>query len=103
MLCGLRKLERTAIDGTARRPRGRCHFGDRLFHRCPRERAVEQRIDIVVARLFGGGGRDDDHHLAARFGATRVIGGERSEVAAPDFLMQLGEFPGDVKCRAYNQ
>ena len=39
--------------------------------------------------------RDHDDHLAARFRAARVVGGERAEIAAPDFLVQLGELARD--------
>ena len=39
--------------------------------------------------------RDHDDHLAARFRAARVVGGERGEIAAPDFLVQLGELARD--------
>ena len=42
-----------------------------------------------------GGRRDHDDDLAARLGAGRVVARERGKIAAPHFLVQLGQLAAD--------
>ncbi len=79
-------------------PRHAGHVGDfanGVFQRHPRQRRPQQAVSLAGARLCHGRRRPDDQHDLA---APLAVGGilrQRRQVAAPDFLVQLGELAAD--------
>ncbi len=82
-----------ALINLAPRQAGRIrHFGDGVFERNAGQRLAQQRFGIGRAhRRRRVRRRDDKDDLAARF-VCRASLRQRREIAAADFLVQLGEF-----------
>src|SRR6266404_5268443 len=96
MLALLGERERALIDPTAGLSGDGGDFGDGLLDRKTLERLTQQRIEIGRSHLgLPIGRRHDDHDLAPRLLRLRRRAREHAELAAPDFLVELGELAAD--------
>src|SRR5262245_38600763 len=86
--------ERALIDAATRPAGDRGDLGDRLPDREALERRAQQRIE-VVGLLLRLRRRDHDRDLAARLVRPAHLARQRDQVAAPDLLVELGEFTAD--------
>src|SRR6266478_2854202 len=97
--------QRALIDEPAGGAGGSNNLSDRLLERHTIESRAQQGIEIRD-RCFGLRLRrgNDNRDLAAHIRLAGVIAGKRRQIAAPDFLMQLGQFatyggfPGPKSC-----
>ena len=95
MIAAFRQIERALIDVAPRPAGGQGDFADSVFHRYANERIAQQLIDVGIGGFDIGRRRDDDDDLAARLGIIGIVSGERCQIAAPDFLVKLGQFAAD--------
>src|SRR5215467_3273212 len=92
----LGECKRALVDAAAGFSGDGGDFGDRLLDRKTLERLTQQRVEIGRWQ-FGWpiGRRHDDRDLAPRLVGLRSLARERTEIAAPDLLVELGELAAD--------
>src|SRR5262249_50996892 len=96
MVALLVECERALIDLAAGFSGDGGDFGDRLLDRKSLERLTQQRVEIDRCQLAVPiGRRHHDRDLAARLVCLRSLARERTEVAAPDLLVELRELAAD--------
>ncbi len=94
------QFECALIDIAARASGGERDFADRVLDRHAVERLAQHVVDIGVGSFLFRRRRDHDDDLAARLAALRIIMRQSRQIAAPDFLVQLGQFAADGRFAA---
>ena len=92
MVLLLRERECALIEVAAGKPGRKRDFAHRILERNPREGLSQQCIGVIGARLLQRGWwRDDQNDFTARFAGLRQALCQGNEIAATNFLVQLGE------------
>src|SRR5580704_9882075 len=95
--CAFRKSQRALIEFAPPQSGRFSNCADGVFERCPAQRLPQQAIDILSVRncRIRRRWRNDNDELAARLRSVCIGGGEREEIAAADFLVQLRQLATD--------